>query len=430
MRYDATEMQIKEKLKDICARLNIEYAGIAPPGPYGELAEILECAVKGDGRPRFSEEEIIAKTDPRAAMADVKSIIVCLFPYYTSPGGSIASLDTHVADPGSAVTDSDATVTNSDAAITNSGAAVTNSDAAITNSDAAITNSNPAVTNSDATVTNSDAAITNSNPAVTNSDAAITNSNPAITNSGADAADPGTDNTVFGAGITDTTVSKTTANISMHAWGRDYHKVVREILDKIGRQLSNHIDNFKYMLFTDTGPLADRYLAYLAGLGFYGRNSFIINEKYGSYVFIGYMLTNYPFEPDKPLNATCLECGQCIENCPGSAIPENDRGLVVEKCISYITQKKGSLTDDEKSLLRRTGMVYGCDICQLSCPHNRKAAETPIPEFSQDQVRSLAMDDLGLTNKEFKGKYGNRAFAWRGRKVLERNIRICEGLEG
>jgi epoxyqueuosine reductase len=395
MHYDATEMRIKEKLKDICACLNIEYVGIAPPGPYGELAEILGRAVKGDGRPRFSEEEIIAKTDPRAVMADVKSIIVCLFPYYTFPGVSITSLDTHVADPGTAVTYSDATVANSDADIMNS---------------------NPA--------------ITNSNPAVTNSNPAITNSNPAITNPGADAADPDTGNTVSGAGITDSTPSKTAANISMHAWGRDYHKVVREILDKIGRQLSKHIENFKYVPFTDTGPLADRYLAYLAGLGFYGRNNFIINEKYGSYVFIGYMLTNYPFEPDKPLNATCLGCGQCIENCPGSAIPENDKGLVVEKCVSYITQKKGSLTDDEKSLLRSTGMVYGCDICQLSCPHNRKAAETPIPEFSQDQVRSLAMDDLGLTNKEFKGKYGNRAFAWRGRKVLERNIRICKGLEG
>lgn len=395
MHYDATEMRIKEKLKDICACLNIEYVGIAPPGPYGELAEILGRAVKGDGRPRFSEEEIIAKTDPRAVIADVKSIIVCLFPYYTFPGVSITSLDTHVADPGTAVTYSDATVANSDADIMNS---------------------NPA--------------ITNSNPAVTNSNPAITNSNPAITNPGADAADPDTGNTVSGAGITDSTPSKTAANISMHAWGRDYHKVVREILDKIGRQLSKHIENFKYVPFTDTGPLADRYLAYLAGLGFYGRNNFIINEKYGSYVFIGYMLTNYPFEPDKPLNATCLGCGQCIENCPGSAIPENDKGLVVEKCVSYITQKKGSLTDDEKSLLRSTGMVYGCDICQLSCPHNRKAAETPIPEFSQDQVRSLAMDDLGLTNKEFKGKYGNRAFAWRGRKVLERNIRICKGLEG
>ena len=346
MHYDATEMRIKEKLKDICACLNIEYVGIAPPGPYGELAEILGRAVKGDGRPRFSEEEIIAKTDPRAVMADVKSIIVCLFPYYTFPGVSITSLDTHVADPGTAVTYSDATVANSDADIMNS---------------------NPA--------------ITNSNPAVTNSNPAITNSNPAITNPGADAADPDTGNTVSGAGITDSTPSKTAANISMHAWGRDYHKVVREILDKIGRQLSKHIENFKYVPFTDTGPLADRYLAYLAGLGFYGRNNFIINEKYGSYVFIGYMLTNYPFEPDKPLNATCLGCGQCIENCPGSAIPENDKGLVVEKCVSYITQKKGSLTDDEKSLLRSTGMVYGCDICQLSCPHNRKAAETPIPEF-------------------------------------------------
>ena len=409
MHYDATEMRIKEKLKDICACLNIEYVGIAPPGPYGELAEILGRAVKGDGRPRFSKEEIIAKTDPRAVMADVKSIIVCLFPYYTFPGVSITSLDTHVADPGTAVTYSDATVANSDAAIMNS-------DPAITNSNPAVTNSNPAVTNS--------------NPVVTNSNPAVTNSNPVVTNPGADAADPGTGNTVSGAVINDTTPSKTTANISMYAWGRDYHRVVREILDKIGRQLSDHIDNFKYLPFTDTGPLADRYLAYLAGLGFYGRNSFIINEKYGSYVFIGYMLTNYPFEPDKPLNATCLECGQCIENCPGSAIPENGRGLVVEKCVSYITQKKGSLTDDEKSLLRRTGMVYGCDICQLSCPHNRKAAETPIPEFSRDQVRSLTMDDLGLTNKEFKGKYGNRAFAWRGRRILERNIRICKGLEG
>ena len=309
MHYDATEMRIKEKLRDICARLNIEYVGIAPPGPYGELAEILGRAVKGDGRPRFSKEEIIAKTDPRAVMADVKSIIVCLFPYYASPGVSITSLDTHVADPGSAVTYSDATVANSDADIMNS--------------NPAITNSNPAVTNS--------------NPAITNSNPAITNSNPAITNSGADAADPGTGNTVSGAVINDTTPSKTTANISMYAWGRDYHRVVREILDKIGRQLSDHIDNFKYLPFTDTGPLADRYLAYLAGLGFYGHNSFIINES-TVHMFYRIHAYNYPFEPDKPLNATCLECGHVSKTAPDHN-PGEWQGLVVESAFIHYPEE-------------------------------------------------------------------------------------------
>ena len=79
----------------------------------------------------------------------------------------------------------------------------------------------------------------------------------------------------------------------------------------IAEYLQTKIPDFRYQAYVDTGPLVDRYLAYLAGLGYYGVNSHIITDKYGSYVFIGYMLTNYPFEPDKPLDLTCIKCGRC-----------------------------------------------------------------------------------------------------------------------
>lgn len=217
------------------------------------------------------------------------------------------------------------------------------------------------------------------------------------------------------------------ANISKYTFAYDYHRVALAKLEQIGKFLEHNIGGFQYKSFADTGPLSDRYLAYLAGLGFYGINSHIINDKYGSYVFIGYMLTNYPFEADKPQDTTCLKCGRCMRACPGGIIL-GDFNIDPRLCKSYLTQKKGELTKKEVSIIKKTPLTYGCDVCQDVCPHNKSIQKTNIAEFNTDVVTKLSYNELSaMSNKEFSKCYGNRSFSWRGKKILQRNLEIIEG---
>ena len=216
-------------------------------------------------------------------------------------------------------------------------------------------------------------------------------------------------------------------NLAKYTHGRDYHLIIKEKLNIIGDLLKEQIAGFKYVAFTDTGPLIDRHLAYLAGLGFYGLNHHIINEKYGSYVLIGYIVNNYPFEADEPLHKKCDQCGACIEKCPGKALG-TDYQMDTTKCLSSISQKKGELSENEALSLKNNRLVFGCDLCQDICPHNRKISSTPLKEFQEDLVHELEVKDVeGLSNKEFKAKYGERAFSWRGKQPILRNLKLCKG---
>lgn len=212
------------------------------------------------------------------------------------------------------------------------------------------------------------------------------------------------------------------ANLAQYTYALDYHTLVRNKLEEIGIFLTREIPGFSYQSFADTGPLVDRYLAYLAGIGFYGANNHIITEKYGSYVVIGYLLTNYRFESDKPLQKTCQQCGRCQKACPGQAIL-GDFMMEPMRCRSYLTQKKGELTVDEIGIIKNNNVVFGCDVCQEVCPHNQGKAVTPIREFQEDVKPRLQYEELvDISNKEFTRRYGNRAFSWRGRKLLMRNF--------
>lgn len=216
------------------------------------------------------------------------------------------------------------------------------------------------------------------------------------------------------------------ANISKYTYSIDYHIIIREKLEKIGRYLKENIEGFSYEAFVDTGPLVDRYLAYQAGLGYFGINNHIITEKYGSFVFIGYILNNYNFEEDKPLDKTCIKCGECIRKCPGGAIL-GDFKIDPRKCASFITQKKEGLTEEEIHILKKSNKVFGCDICQDVCPHNQKIVHTNMEEFKKDLIYTLKEDDISeMSNKAFKRIYKDRAFSWRGRKIILRNINVLK----
>jgi len=209
--------------------------------------------------------------------------------------------------------------------------------------------------------------------------------------------------------------------ISRYAMGEDYHKVVINALEKGCEILKQN--GFSSKAYADNSPLLERYLAYLAGLGFFGKNGMLINEKYGSFVFVGYILTDCEMPCDTPLdNSMCIGCNKCIDACPGNALGE-DFSFNENKCVSYLTQKKGELTGKEQEIIKKSGYIWGCDICQNVCPYNYTAQRTNIPQFFKNLVFDIEIDE-NMSNSEFGRKFSNRAFAWRGKNVLKRNIEL------
>lgn len=211
-------------------------------------------------------------------------------------------------------------------------------------------------------------------------------------------------------------------NISRYAQGADYHLVARERMRPICEYLNEN--GFSAESFADTGALNERVLANLSGIAFLGKNQMAINEKLGSYFFIGYIVTDCELQADEPNTLSCAECGECIKACPLGALL--DDGFCEDKCLSYITQKKGELSLEEQLAIKNAKTIWGCDICQEVCPHNRKITITSIPEFRENLIIDLEMNE-SISNKEFKKMYGNRAFSWRGKGVLERNLKIVDG---
>ena len=212
-------------------------------------------------------------------------------------------------------------------------------------------------------------------------------------------------------------------NLSLYARSYDYHKIIKEKLSPICDFINSLSPDTECEVFADIGPEVDRELAYKAGLGFYGKNGMLINDDFGSWFFIGYILCDLEIEIDKPLDKTCLGCNKCIENCPGKALGENFK---LDNCASHISQKKGDLTESEIAILKKSKLIFGCDMCQRVCPHNN-ITPRPLKEFTEDLIHSLSLSDIeNLSNREFMQKYGERAFSWRGKGLLLRNINILK----
>ncbi len=209
-------------------------------------------------------------------------------------------------------------------------------------------------------------------------------------------------------------------NLSLYCRGLDYHNIVGEKL-RLGAEFIKSLDpNAECSFSCDTGAPVDRRLAMLSGLGFYGDNNMLINDDFGSYFFIGYILCDIFIEADKPLEKECMHCGACRRACPGNAL---ENGFDIDRCASHIGQKKGELSDSEIEILKKSGSIFGCDICQRVCPYN-KIEKTAMEEFTHNIMPSLSLEDIEtLSGREFLRKYKNRAFSWRGKKVLERNLK-------
>lgn len=204
---------------------------------------------------------------------------------------------------------------------------------------------------------------------------------------------------------------------SKYTQGKDYHTVVSSYLKKI----CSYIESLggKACYFVDSDALPERYIAYLAGIGFIGKNKMLITPKYGSYVFLGEIITDIDMEEDKPKKNLCGECSLCLDSCPTGALKEKNFNI----CLSYITQKKHI---DDKWFEKLGGRIFGCDTCQRVCPFNKDISMSNLNEFKPYGFMSkINLDELiYINNKIFKEKYKLTSSGWRGKNILQRNAII------
>ena len=207
------------------------------------------------------------------------------------------------------------------------------------------------------------------------------------------------------------------------SWGQDYHSIMRKRLDKLADFIKEKVPDVEIQSMVDTGVLSDRAVAERAGLGFTGRNGFVISPELGTWSYLGEMLVSIPFEPDDPLLDSCGDCTICVDRCPTGALVGNGQ-LNSQKCISFLTQTKGYLQDEYRYKIGNR--LYGCDTCQQVCPKNRgiNTQHDDIvlePEILKPRLVPL----LQMSNKKFKSTYGHLAGAWRGKKPIQRNAIIA-----
>ncbi|WP_067724917.1 tRNA epoxyqueuosine(34) reductase QueG [Oceanobacillus damuensis] len=210
------------------------------------------------------------------------------------------------------------------------------------------------------------------------------------------------------------------------SWGIDYHVVLRDRLEKLSAFIEDKFPDTVNKVMVDTGELSDRAVAERAGIGFSGKNTSIITPEFGSFVYLGEMITNIPFIPDEPLEDSCGDCRKCMDACPTGALVEGGQ-LNAQRCIAFLTQTKDFLPDEFRTKIGNR--VYGCDTCQQVCPRNKGVdfhihqEFEPDPEVSKPKLKPM----LQISNREFKEKFGDISGSWRGKKPLQRNALIALG---
>jgi len=235
--------------------------------------------------------------------------------------------------------------------------------------------------------------------------------------------------------------AKLSGRVARYAWVRDYHRVMkrrmREFVRSVERELGAEIAARWYV---DDGPMLDRAASNRAGIGWFGKNTNILTPQFGSWVFLGQVITDLALEPDAPLKKSCGSCVRCIEDCPTGAIVAP---YVVDnaRCISYLTiENRGAIPRELRPLMQ--DWVFGCDICQDVCPVNRKArpAGQPIPfpaamrsspSTSSGPTEQMAFLDLiellEMSDDEFRGRFAGTPVMRAKRTGMQRNACVALG---
>ena len=217
--------------------------------------------------------------------------------------------------------------------------------------------------------------------------------------------------------------------ISRYAWGEDYHRVLRQGLRRLEGSLREFAGvPFDSKICVDTAPLLERSYARLAGLGWIGKNTCLINQPRGSWFFLGELLVSLDIVADAPPPDRCGTCRRCIDACPTQAIvPFGGRYAVDSRlCISYLTiELRGAIAEERRS--GNGGHVFGCDICQAVCPWNRRAPVTGVAAFHPSQVAPPLERLAALSEAEFRELFGGTP-VWRARYAgFLRNVAVAMG---
>jgi epoxyqueuosine reductase len=239
--------------------------------------------------------------------------------------------------------------------------------------------------------------------------------------------------------------------ISRYAWGQeDYHNAVMKRLRRVESSLNQHCgnslqqtqakhsaagdplpaDQLQTRCYVDTGPLVERVYAKYAGVGWIGKNTCILNQKIGSWLFLGVIVTSLELEADLPVPDRCGSCTRCIDACPTEALIAPYQ-LDSNKCISYLTiEKRGTIPVEMRDVMGRH--VFGCDICQDVCPWNRMAPAGTAAEFQpRDGLVNPALDWLAeMSAEEFQRTFRGSPIRRAKRSGLRRNAVIAMGNSG
>ncbi len=199
-------------------------------------------------------------------------------------------------------------------------------------------------------------------------------------------------------------------NASMYTYGVDYHLVIKELVKEV-------LVGEEYTLYVDNHELNERKALELTGLAYLGKNDLMINKDFGSYFFIGLVVTKKQYEEVIVKNTdSCGDCEICIKACPVNALI---KGFNIEKCLSAVNQSKKEFSEEE---INKNYLLLGCDICQRVCPKNKGIINDFHDHFKTNEETYVLIDDLFyLSNKDFMKKYGKQAYSWKGKTLLLRN---------
>lgn len=216
--------------------------------------------------------------------------------------------------------------------------------------------------------------------------------------------------------------------VARYARGQDYHEVMRERLDRLLAKVREEVPDCRGRGVVDTAPLLERDFARRAGLGWFGKNTMLLNRRLGSYLFLGALLLDLDLAPDPPHETSyCGTCTACLDACPTEAFPAPYQ-LDARRCISYLTiELRGPIPEE---LRRGVGdWVFGCDICQEVCPWNRKAPAGSEPAFhsggASDWLNPVEL--LGMTEEDFRARFRGTALTRSKRRGLLRNAAVVLG---
>ncbi|MBL6537409.1 tRNA epoxyqueuosine(34) reductase QueG [Streptococcus suis] len=210
--------------------------------------------------------------------------------------------------------------------------------------------------------------------------------------------------------------------ISPSSWGVDYHYILQDKMERLARGIEQLTQGLEYKAMVDTGALVDTAVAQRAGIGFIGKSGLVISKEFGSYMFLGELITNLDIQPDQPVDYGCGDCNRCVDACPTSCLL-GDTTMNAQRCLSFQTQDKGMMDVEFRKKIKT--VIYGCDICQICCPYNKGISSPPLVDIDPDLAHPELLPFLDLSNGQFKEKFGLIAGSWRGKNILQRNAIIA-----